>query len=318
MRHFRAYLENYQGFDVTKDHRQRILQIVYHIPNNFYIAEGNVEVIFTLLKNVVLTFDSRQYRMCNVVMGMKNTGKSLLVNTLRTAIDIEYPTSVTVLVDAAILTGTTINQLVVTACKSKKIDLGPSPVKLEDTIAHLGGRCQLLVIIDEAAQIYPIKNDDLPPATKSERIKRTERLITELHLLAQKAGCVCWLTSCSQVLYRLYSKGSHPNFMGNYSDLNVKKYSPLYYLALRDKTSVKELFQVARNQQLTDTQAAEHYRKYGGAIGDLLAEQALLVAQVLRGAELLMQYCWNWCWHRKATKKILGICFQSTTRLRRQ
>lgn len=82
---------------------------------------------------------------------------------------------------------------------------------------------------------------------------------------------MCWLTGSLRALYSLYAQGEHPNYFGKYLDLNNKKYLPLQYLAMRDRNSVKELFE-SQGRSITDQQADRLYEKHGGAIGDLLQQ----------------------------------------------
>jgi hypothetical protein len=94
-------------------------------------------------------------------------------------------------------------------------------------------------------------------------------------MLAQHPGCVCWLTGSSQALYHLAFAGSHPAFYGVYRDLNDKKYSPLYYMALRDEESVKEFLQVETGKIFSEGDISNMYELYGGAMGDLVQHKSL-------------------------------------------
>lgn len=263
-------INNYSGHAVSPQNLETLRQLVRKLPTDLYISKENAEVVFRLLRNPVLGFDysrsdATRNRLCNILLGMKNCGKSFLVGTLLTAIKKQYPNCVTLLLESSALFDKTIAEHVLDASGV----VPESDRSLDGILALLKKQnIPLLLVVDEAQDLYPRKD-------QSAHEKWTQGIVGELRLLAQRPGCVCWLTGSTQALYHLAFEGRHPQFHGVYSDLNEKKYTPMHYVSLHDRESIKEFFLVARGASLSDEEADQNYAKYGGAVGDLLYENEL-------------------------------------------
>lgn len=188
----------------------------------------------------------------------------MLVSTLGRAIQEQYPSSITLLVDSSQLRHSSIAALVKQECNKRHIAV--EGTRLQDILeALVKDKRSLLLVVDEAQVLYPYCNT---PSQK-EAFAHTSALVDELHVLAQQPGCVCWLVG-SQALYHLAFSGRHPKYYGVYHKLNDKKYAPLNHLALRDPISIQEFLQVDTKQVFSAEEVSKYYGLYGGAMGDLI------------------------------------------------
>lgn len=277
LKHIKDYTTAYKAFNYTETDCDTILKILDNCSSlqpDLYISRNNAVTAFALLKNVVTCFDTnrsdiKRYRQCNVLLGMKNSGKSVLVSVLQRAIQEQYPNCITVAIECSQLHNKTIAELVAEECKTRGIEAGTS---LQDVLKALAkDKRSLLVVVDEAQGLYP----DKETPEKSVAFNHASVLVDELHILAQQPGCVCWLTGSSQALHHLAFAGRHPDYYGVYRDLNHKKYTPLHHLALRDAESVQEFLQAETSTIMPPEEIATLYERYGGAMGDLSQQKSL-------------------------------------------
>ena len=95
-----------------------------------------------------------------------------------------------------------------------------------------------------------------------------------------------------QALHSLYSQGNHDDYHGKYISLNDKKYLPLQFLAIRDRHSVKELYQYW-GENITDEEADRRYELYGGAAGDLQQCQKLDASAMEKWDDVACAVLWR-------------------------
>jgi hypothetical protein len=101
--HLKNYIQdNKDELMLSPQHLAILDMLCGCIPKEFYMAQ--CKTVFTLLHNVVHCFDNEKpahsrLRRCNVILGMKCTGKTFLTKTLMTAIAEQYPDSITVFLD---------------------------------------------------------------------------------------------------------------------------------------------------------------------------------------------------------------------------
>ncbi len=101
MKHIKDSVTAHKAFNFKETDREAILRILGNcarVQPDLYISPNNAATVFTMLKNVTTCFDTsrsdiKRYRRCNVLLGMKNSGKSVLVSVLREAIQEQYPKS---------------------------------------------------------------------------------------------------------------------------------------------------------------------------------------------------------------------------------
>jgi hypothetical protein len=270
--------------EISPNHKEKIVEICRRLPRWFYISRDNAPVVLTLLKNVVQCFDPRgnegtRYRRCNVVLGLKNTGKSTLVRILKKAIKKWDRCRCLVLFATGkdlCASEDTFTELLLAKCRKRGFSIDEDRPTLRQILKTLYKRnISTLIILDEAQEIYPRNDPNLPETVAYRREQRTRFLISELCTVAEQPGCVGWLTGSSQALRSLYANGYHPHYLGIYSDLNDKKYWALNYVGLRDARSIRKLFLVSRNEEIDDVRAARLFESCGGATGDLLMQMGL-------------------------------------------
>ncbi len=276
--HIKDMVRGFQAHNYREKDRSAILGILdicSRTKPDLYVSPNNAFAVYTLLSNVTTCFDTsrsdtRRYRQCNILLGMKNTGKTLLASTLQKAIQEQYPRSITMTVDSSVLRGKTVVELVKSKCKKDGIDV--EGTELQDILDWLAkDKRSLLLVVDEAQDMYPRTNDP----RGMEAYEHTVALVNELHVLAQQPGCVCWLIGSSHALHHLAFGGAYPDYYGIYRDLNDKKYTPLYYLALRDPQSIQEFLRADTATIVPLDQIAQMYERYGGAMGDLVQRKPL-------------------------------------------
>lgn len=268
---------------IEDKYRKGIRAVCAHLPETFYVAPANASAVLTLLKNVVECFDTKapvgaRYRRCNVILGLKNTGKSTLVENLGQAVK-KWAGSkcITLFINGTtfVKSPDTFATLLYRKCKKRNLAefLDPS-YALEKILKTLRKKHSIstLIVVDEAQDLYPRKQRAVEP---QECIKRTHTLVGELCTMANQPGSVAWLTGSSQALRSLYKFGEHPDYLGAYFDLNDKKFWSLNYVGLRDPQSITELFAVAKGRKIDSTESATLFQNHGGCIGDLLSGQGL-------------------------------------------
>jgi type II secretory pathway predicted ATPase ExeA len=139
------------------------LDICSRLQPDLYVSKNNVDTVFMLLKNVATCFDTsrsdiKRYRQCSVLLGMKNSGKSVLVKTLQEAIQAQYPSSITILVESSELVNTTIAELVKKQ-ECSRLGIGVDGTSLRDVLRALAKeKRSLLLVVDEAHDLYPKKD----------------------------------------------------------------------------------------------------------------------------------------------------------------
>lgn len=193
---------------IPLQHLQQLGAIYGLLPTEFYIAKYNAKTVFTLLRNVVHCFDNTlanhsRTRRCNVILGMKCSGKTFLVSTLLKVISKAYPDGITLLLDGLDYNErwTTIGEQVRKAISAKGLPEVPESTDLGVLVPWLQAqKIPLLVVIDEAQCLCPLNGTTEGEIELKEAKKKTKSIVCELQTFSKEAGCLCWLTGSSQAL----------------------------------------------------------------------------------------------------------------------